>query len=314
MKQFKSLLDLLRTFPDEQSCIDYLEKKRWPEGVKSPFDSESKVYRCAGNKFKCKRTGKKFSVITGTVFESTKLPLQKWFIALYLFSSHKRGLSSHQLAKDLDVTQGTSWFVLQRLRDIFEHNLFQRRLSGIVQVDETYVGGKNKNRHRDKKYNYQSDDKEFPDKVSIWGAINDQGMVRTIATPDVKKTTIQPLVYSVIREDSTVVSDEWRGYVGLSQKYWHERVDHSKKEYANDNGFTTNKIENYWSVLKRTINGTYIKVSRKHIQRYCNEISFRFNTKELAVQERFDLALSNCEGRLNYEQLTLENKTRFQYQ
>lgn len=313
MEQFKSLLDLMRAFPDEQKCIDYLEKRRWPEGVKSPFDPKSKVYRLKDGKFKCKRTGKRFSVTTGTIFESTNLKLQQWFIALYLFSSHKRGLSSHQLASDLDVTQETAWFMLQRLRDAFEHPIFNQKLEGLVQVDETFVGGKNKNRHHDKKVEH-SQGRAFKDKTPVWGAISGNGIVRTIAIPDVKQVTIKPLVYKVIRKDSTVVTDDWKAYFGMSEHYWHEKVDHGRKEYMNDNGFTTNKIENYWSVFKRTINGTYIKVSRKHLQRYCNESSFRFNTKEMTVQERFDMVLANCEGRLRYEDLTLENKTRFQYQ
>ena len=312
MKQFKSLLDLLRTFPDEQSCIDYLEKQRWPEGVISPFDVESKVYRCAGNKFKCKRTGKKFTVTTGTIFENTNLPLQKWFIALYLFTSLKRGISSHQLARDLDVTQATAWFVLERLRDAFEQPAFLKKLQGVVQVDETFVGGKNKNRHRDKKVDY-TQDRVFSDKVAIWGGINEEGMVRCVAIPDVKKMTILPLVYKIIREDSIVVTDEWKGYMGMNDKYWREVVDHGRKQYMNDSGFTTNKMESCWSHLKRTINGTYIKVSRKHMQRYCNEFTFRWNTKNLTIQERFDMVLGNAEGRLKYTDLVIENKTRYEY-
>jgi transposase-like protein len=315
MNQFKSILDLLRAFPDEKSCEVYLEKQRWPDGnIISPFDPTSKVYRCK-DKFKCRNTGKKFSITTGTIFESTKLPLQQWFIALYLFSSHKRGLSSHQLAKDLNVTQETAWFVLQRLRDSFEHPEYQTKLDGIVALDESYVGGKNKNRHTDKKYVYSSrEDKEFPDKTPVWGAIDNNGKVRTVVIPDVKKHTLQNLVYNVVRQDSIVITDEWKSYAGISQNYWHESVDHGKKQYKNENGFSTNKIENYWSVLKRTIGGTYIKVSRKHLQRYCNEITFRFNTREMTVQDRFDMVLQNCEGRLKYNDLVKENKTRYNYQ
>src|SRR5687768_5437573 len=136
LPQFKSILDLLNTFPTEQHCIDHLERLRWNGIVVSPFDPESKVYKCAGNRYKCKNTGKYFNVKVGTIFEDTKIPLQKWFMALYIFSSHKKGISSHQLAKDIDVMQKTAWFLLHRLRYAFEHPNFQSTLSNTVEIDE----------------------------------------------------------------------------------------------------------------------------------------------------------------------------------
>ena len=123
--EFKSILDLIKAFPDEQSCIEHIERLRWNGSVVSPFDSESKVYKCAGNKYKCKSTGKYFNVKVGTIFENTNIPLQKWFLALYVFSSHKKGISSHQLAKDIDVTQKSAWFMLHRLRYAFDHPNFK---------------------------------------------------------------------------------------------------------------------------------------------------------------------------------------------
>jgi hypothetical protein len=116
LPEFKSIFDLLKAFPTEQSCIDHLERLQWNGNPVSPFDASSKVYKCAGNKYKCKNTGKYFNVRTGTIFDNTKIPLQKWFMALYVFSSHKKGISSHQLAKDISVTQKTGWFLLHRLR------------------------------------------------------------------------------------------------------------------------------------------------------------------------------------------------------
>lgn len=148
---FSSIFELLKAFPDEQSCIDHLERFRWNGNVVSPFDESSKVYKCAGNKYKCKTSGRYFNVKTGTIFEDTKIPLQKWFMALYVFSSHKKGISSHQLAKDITVTQKSAWFLLHRLRYAFAHPAFREVMSSTVQADETFVGGKNKNRHNDKK-------------------------------------------------------------------------------------------------------------------------------------------------------------------
>lgn len=121
LPEFKSIFDLLKTFPTEQTCIDHLEKLRWEGNVVSPFDEDSKVYKCAGNKYKCKNTGKYFNVRTNTIFDNTKIPLQKWFLALYVFSSPKKGISSHQLAKDISVTQKSAWFLLHRLRYAFDH-------------------------------------------------------------------------------------------------------------------------------------------------------------------------------------------------
>ena len=147
---FNSILELLQAFPDEQSCIDHLEALRWNGHVVSPFDKDSKVYKCKGNKYHCKNTDKKFNVKTGTMLDNTKIKLQKWFLAIWFITSHKKGISSMQLARDIDVTQKTAWFMLQRIRKCFgiENN---NDLDNNVEVDETYVGGKNKNRHASKK-------------------------------------------------------------------------------------------------------------------------------------------------------------------
>lgn len=129
--EFSSIIDLISKFPTEQHCIDHLEAIRWSGGIESPFSPASKVYKCAGNKYKCKESGKYFNVRTGTIFEDTKLPLQKWFMALYIFSSHKKGISSHQLSKDLDITQKSAWFVLHRLRYAFDHPVFKASLGHL---------------------------------------------------------------------------------------------------------------------------------------------------------------------------------------
>ena len=145
--EFKSIFDLINTFPNEQSCIDHLEKLIWNGNPMSPFDKDSKVYKCANNKYKCSNTGKYFNVKTNTIFDNTKVPLQKWFLALYIFSSHKKGVSSHQLAKDITVTQKTAWFLLHRLRYAFDHPNFKKTLGNVVEIDETFCGGDAKNKH-----------------------------------------------------------------------------------------------------------------------------------------------------------------------
>ena len=149
--EFNTILDLLKTFPNEQSCIDHLESLRWVNAdVVSPFDPFSKVYKCANNRYRCKETGKYFNVKTSTLFDNSKIELQKWFLAIWLVTSHKKGISSIQLSKDIGVTQKTAWFMLQRIRNCFGFDN-DNNLSNEVEVDETYVGGKNKNKHNTKK-------------------------------------------------------------------------------------------------------------------------------------------------------------------
>jgi len=144
---FNSIIELINTFPDQQTCIEHLEQLRWKDGnVVSPFDATSKVYTCKGNKYKCKNTGKYFNVKTGTLFDNTKVPLQKWYLAIWLITSHKKGISSLQLHRDLKITQKTAWFMAHRIRNCF--GIQDEKLDNTVEVDETYVGGKNKNRHR----------------------------------------------------------------------------------------------------------------------------------------------------------------------
>jgi transposase-like protein len=145
---FKSIIDLLKVFPDEQTCINHLAEIRWNGNIVSPFDPTSKVYKCKGNKYRCKNTGKYFNVRTNTLFDNTKVELRKWFLAIYIVTSHKKGISSIQLSKDIDVTQKTAWFMLQRIRNCFG---FEGSLDNEVECDETYIGGKNKNRHQNNK-------------------------------------------------------------------------------------------------------------------------------------------------------------------
>ena len=151
LTEFNSIIELIQKFPTEQACIEHLEVIRWAGNVTSAFDPNSKVYKCKGSKYKCKETGKYFNVRTATIFEDTKMPLQKWFMALYIFSSHKKGISSHQLAKDLNITQKSAWFVLHRLRYAFDHPVFKSQMGNTFEVDETYIGGKETNKHSNKK-------------------------------------------------------------------------------------------------------------------------------------------------------------------
>lgn len=302
MFSFKSILDLLRAFPNERACILHLEQIRWNGTVISPFDTASKVYKCANNRYKCKNTGKYFNVRTNTIFEGTKISLQNWFIAIYLFTSHKRGISSHQLARDLNITQKSAWFILQRLRYSTVHSSFLRELTGIVEVDETFVGGKNKNRHHDKKVP-MSQGHSFKDKTPVLGMIERGGLLKAIVIPNTSRYAIQPLLLKNIELNSKLMSDEWKAYKGMNKYYQHKFIDHGKKQYLSDD-CTTNSIENFWSHFKRSIIGVYYHTSRKHLQKYVDESVFRFNTKSNQTATRFNMLLETTNGkRLTYKSL-----------
>lgn len=301
--EFKSIFDLLKAFPSEQSCIDHLERLSWNGNPVSPFDAASKVYKCANNKYKCKNTGKYFNVRTGSIFDNTKIPLQKWFLALYVFSSHKKGISSHQLAKDISVTQKSAWFLLHRLRYAFDHPNFKDILSNTVEIDETFVGGKSENKHASKK-NRNPSGNTMHEKQPVLGMRERDGNVVAIVIPKRSRENILPLIYQTIEANSHVMTDEYTIYKELRETYSHNTVNHGAKEYVNQMAHT-NGIENFWSHLKRGIDGIYHWVSKDHLQSYVDEFTLRFNTRNYNTQARFDLILSAIANkRLTYQDLT----------
>ncbi len=293
---------LLKIFPTEQACIDYFEEHRWKGKPISPFDPTSQVYRCANNRYRCKNTGKYFSVRTGTVFANSNIPLQKSFLAFYLLSSRKKGISSYQLARDISITQKSAWFLLNRLRKAFKHPNFQTMLKKVVEIDETYVGGSNSNRHWNKKVP-NSQGRSWKDKTPVLGMLERNGTLIIQVVTNVKQNTLEQIIKSNIEKGSNIYTDEWLAYDNLCQNYNHERVNHKAKQYAKDK-VSTNSIENRWSHLKRTIYGTYHWISKKHTQRYLDEFALRNNTRQYGDKERFDLVLLSSIGkRLTYQQL-----------
>lgn len=304
LPEFKSIFDLLKAFPTEQDCIAHLENIRWNGIIVSPFDANSKVYKCANNKYKCKITGKYFNVRTNTVFDNTKIPLQKWFLALYVFSSHKKGISSHQLAKDISVTQKSAWFLLHRLRYAFEHPNFQNTLGGndAVEIDETFIGGQAKNKHNSKKTKTENGG-TLHEQTPVIGMLERNGNLIAKVIPNRHKETLLPVIYNNVETGSNVMTDELPAYKDLKFEFNHSRVNHGAKEYVNAMAHT-NSIEGFWSHLKRGIDGIYHWVSKDHLQSYVNEYTLRFNTRKDSTQTRFDLILSNVAGRrLTYENL-----------
>jgi transposase-like protein len=297
---FNSLPQLLNYFKDEQTCIEYLEKQRWNNEPICPFCGSKHVYR-TNRGFKCanKECHKKFTVTVGTVFENSKIKLSLWFAALYLATAHKKGISSLQLSRDLGITQKTAWFMLHRIREIMKINA-PELLTGITEADETFVGRHNKNRHEDKKVK-ESQGRSVKDKTPVFGLMNN-GKVNTTVVKNTKASTLKPIIESMVKSGSILVTDEWHGYNNLSKEYQHKIINHKMNQYSKD-GFNTNGIEGFWSLFKRGIYGIYHSASPKHLDRYCNEFTYRFNTRNICDVERFSLSLTNIKGRLTYNRL-----------
>lgn len=311
----KNLKDLMKKFSDEAKCREMLIQQRWNGIPVCPYCGCSKSYRIeAGKRFKCANSAcyKKYSVTVGTVFEASNIPLTTWFPAMYLIASHKKGISSIQLSKDLGVTQKTAWFMLHRIRESLKEN-HTEMLSGIVQADETFVGGANKNRHNNKKH-IDETGKPFDIKAPVMGAIETGGKVRTRVVNAVTKKNAIDFIADNVQQGVTLVTDSNPSYFKVGKKFDHIMVNHSNGEYS-FNGFHTNGMENYWSVLKRGIYGIYHQVSPKHLQRYCDEFAYRFNSRKMKDGDRFELTLTRLQGRLKYADLiavpVIEDNTPF---
>lgn len=299
---FNSLIDLITYFKDEDICRVYLEQWLHKDGIKCPYCGFDKIWRYkGGQRLRCKTCKGDFTLTVGTVFEHKRIPLVKWFAAIYLVSTNKKGMSAPALAKHIGVTRKTSYFLLQKVRSILKQD--EVELEGIVSSDETFVGGKNKNRHKDKRQQYKAG-RIYKDKVPVIGMMEKGGNVKTIVLTDVTGDSIKQAVYSTVRSTSTLVTDEYHAYHSMGKYYNHEVVDHSVKQYVNERGYSTNNIESFWSHLKRMIIGVYHKISEKHLQKYCDELTFRFNTRHMSDGERFALVISKTNMRITQKQLT----------
>jgi len=301
--QFTNLYDLREYFSNETVCREYLEQFRWGGRPICPFCGSEKPYKLGdGKTYKCsnKECYKKFTATVGTIFENTKIPLSKWFVAMYLITSHKKGISSLQLHRDLGVTQKTAWFINHRIREMLKDNA-PTVLSNVVEVDETFVGGKEKNKHKSKRIP-GTQGRSTETKTVMFGLLERNGKVVAYKVPNTKKKTLQTIINDSVQKGSIIISDEWKGYNGLSAKFAHLRVNHSQDIYV-DGIAHTQCIDGFWSLLKRGIIGIYHSISEQHTDRYVTEFVQRYNTRNTTEVERFNLFLSQCEGRLKYKDL-----------
>ena len=280
IKQFKTIFDMLDVLKTNKDCIKFLEELIWEDVPVSPFDYTSKVYKCKNGRYKCKNTNKYFNILTGTIFENTKIPIRYWFVAIYEEQVSRKGIASTELAKRLNITQSAAWYMLQKIRKCMKKENFQK-LKGTVEVDEFHAGGSLKNMH----YNKKLEAREkgiFQNKTLLQGFVKRGGDAVIRLIPDKTDSTLIAGILRHVEHGSTLYSDDNPSYQKVPSLYNQANVVHSKGNYVSkdDKNVHTNTIESVWATLSRTIE-TYIHVSKKHTQNYANETTFRYNTRKM---------------------------------
>ena len=309
---FDSLYGLILHFDSEEKCEKHLAELRWNGEVACPTCDCKKVGELQGKRkqFKCYGCKRKFSVKTGSIFHNSKLPLLKWFIAIYLFSSHKRGISSHQLARDLKISQKSAWYMLHRIRECFTQDETEK-LEGVVQMDETFYGPNMANKHAWQRKEFHEGQKRtgMTHKTPILGMMNDEEL-RAMPIEKANKENMLPIINKEVDTSATVVSDGFGPYKALAKTHAkHIVIEHGLGQYVK-NGFSTNAIEGFWSHFKRGIVGTYFHASDNHLGSYVDEFVFRYNTRKMGEGERFDLTLANANKTLSWDELIEKGKRR----
>ena len=284
---FKSEISLMNYFDTEDKCKAAIAQERWGDGdVVCPYCGSTHCHICKDGRYICKGCQRKFSVTVGTIFENTKVSLRRWFLAMYKVASTKKGVSSHQLARDIEVTQKTAWFMLHKIRGLFGIT-DETVLEGTVEMDEMYLGGRETNKH-DSKRTEGTQGRSTKTKTPIFGMIQREGKVVAMKVDDTKGSTLMPIVSQFVKEGTVTYTDEAAMYNSLTKNgYDHLFVNHGKREYVRSSDIHTNSIEGFWAHFKRVIFSTYHCVSKDYVQRYIDEQMYRWNTREEKSSYRF---------------------------
>lgn len=307
----KTLIEAVRYFADVDTCVSYLAARRWPNGVTCPtcgnahvrFDRKRRVWTC-----NTRHPKRQFSVKVGTIFEDSPLGLDKWLPAVWMISGAKNGISSHELARALGVTQKSAWFMLHRIRLAMQHTNGGGKLGGTVEVDETYIGGKARNMHWKKREALKLHGRSTQGKVAVVGLLQRHSpesvsQIRAVVQDDLHGRAMHGRIREHVTKGATVHTDAFRSYASVAAEYKHNVIDHAER-YV-DGNVHTNGIENFWALLKRTITGTYVSVEPFHLFRYLDEQAFRFNKRDGNDLTRFEKTIGGILGRrLTYAALT----------
>ncbi len=302
----KTLQQAILHFADPDNCLKFMVARRWPNGVECPncgskevlFISTRRMWEC-----KTKHPRRQFSVKVGTIFEDSPIGLDKWLAAVWMIANCKNGVSSYEIHRALGVTQKTAWFMLHRIRLAMQTRSFGK-MGGEVEADETFIGGKARNMHLNKRKR-RITGTGGKDKTAVLGILERGGNVRVAVVPNRRKHALQQEVRNHIAAGAALYTDALQSYDGLSQDYAHKVIDHAEK-YV-DGRVHTNGLENFWSLLKRGINGTYVSVEPFHLFRYLDEQAFRYNNRKEPMNDgaRFEKLMSHVLGkRLTYAELT----------
>ncbi len=313
----KTLLDAVKYFAKPENCHDYLVARRWPDGVTCPTCGRNDPrYLVNQRKWQCKSIHKQrqFSLKTGTIFEDSPLGLDKWLAAVWVVVNCKNGISSYEVARHLGVMQKTAWFMDHRIRLAMQSGSFLKKMSGQIEIDETWIGGKARNMHRSalaervaKHATPRTGRNQNIGKVAVMGLLERHGEVRTMVVAGTKRQHLRSQVHKHVEQGSVVYSDALRSYNQLGEQYIHNVINHAET-YVQGH-VHTNGIENFWSLLKRTIGGTYVSVQPFHLFRYLDEQSFRYNNRKMNDGDRFELAMEKITGkRLTLNELTGKSK------
>jgi|SRR5208282_161086 len=305
IKQFNNLNDFEEAFPDEATCIDHFRALRWPDGMSCPHcGSMERVYDLKKGVHKCGDCRKKFTVRHDSIFGDSKLPLRTWFKAIFLMTSHKKGISSCQLARDLGVTQKTGWFILNRIREASRTEEFNRPLEGTFEADEMFVGGKERFKHMAKRNPIAIGKGSVHTKMVVFGLLHRGGDLHLEHIKKIDRKTINGIVAKRAAKGATVYSDEAQHYKWMKAGgYKHDLVRHRLGEYVRGD-VTSNRIEGAFGHFKRAVTGVYHKVSDDHVNRYLTMFAWRWNRRTMSEGERVNALLKGTKNRrITYRQL-----------